>query len=66
MDRNEFELIKNEIISIVMLEPILMNQLIEKIPFKSQKSVPVIQWLLDNEVLNYNNEKKICLTGKHF
>ena len=62
LNENEFELIREEIKGTVSLEPILLNNLIEKLAFKEDKIVTVIRWLLDNKYLAYNNDKKLYWT----
>jgi ATP-dependent DNA helicase RecQ len=59
LNRSEFDLIRDEIKSIINLEPATLNELINKIPVKEDKIVRVIQWLLDNMYIAYDENKKL-------
>ncbi len=59
LNENEFELIREEIKGIVNLEPVVLNSLIDKVPFKEDKIITVIQWLLDNMYIAYNKDNKL-------
>ncbi|MFO7657511.1 MAG: RecQ family ATP-dependent DNA helicase [Bacteroidales bacterium] len=52
----EFEMMKEEIEAIVKMEPISLNNLVDKIPFNKKKLIQTIQWMLDNGNLQYNND----------
>ena len=59
LKNEEFELMQEEIKGLILLEPLTLNQLIDKIPFQKEKLIKTIQWLLDNNYLKYNNEKRL-------
>jgi ATP-dependent DNA helicase RecQ len=65
LSKNEFNLIREEIKSVVSLEPINLNDLVDKIPFKDEKIVQVIQWLLDNLYIAYNEDQKLVWKGRN-
>jgi len=65
LNKNEFNLIREEIKSIVNLEPINLHDLVDKIPFKEEKIIRVIQWLLDNLYITYNEDDKLIWKGKN-
>ncbi len=60
----EFELMKEEIEAIVKMEPIALNELVNKIPFNKDKLIQTIQWMLDNDILIYNEKNKIMWKRK--
>lgn len=64
LNQNEFDLINEEIKSIVSLEPINLNNLVDKIPFKEDKIITVIQWLLDNAYMVYNEDNMLTWKRK--
>ncbi len=59
INKNEFELIREEIKSIINLEPVSLNDLIDKIPVKEEKIIQVIQWLLDNMYIAYDENDRL-------
>ncbi len=59
INKNEFELIREEIKSIINLEPVRLNDLIDKIPVKEEKIIQVIQWLLDNIYIAYDEDDRL-------
>ena len=65
LNKNEFDLIHEEIKSIVNLEPISLHDLIDKIPFKEEKIIQVVQWLLDNNYIAYNENDKLVWKGRN-
>jgi len=52
---NILETIKNEL----LIQPCELNELIEKINIKKEKSIKVIQWLLDHGKIAYNKHNKL-------
>lgn len=65
LNKNEFDLIHEEIKSIVNLEPISLHDLIDKVPFKEEKIIQVIQWLLDNNYIAYDEKDKLVWKGRN-
>ena len=59
LNKSEFDLIREEIKSIINLEPVSLNVLIDKIPVKEEKVIQVIQWLLDNMYIAYDENDKL-------
>jgi ATP-dependent DNA helicase RecQ len=59
LNRSEFDLVRDEIKSIINLEPATLDELIDKIPVKEDKIVRVIQWLLDNMYIAYDENNRL-------
>jgi ATP-dependent DNA helicase RecQ len=59
LNRSEFDLVRDEIKSIINLEPATLDELIDKIPVKEDKIVHVIQWLLDNMYIAYDENNRL-------
>jgi ATP-dependent DNA helicase RecQ len=59
LNRSEFDLVRDEIKSIINLEPATLDELVEKIPVKEDKIVHVIQWLLDNMYIAYDENNRL-------
>ncbi|HOK38977.1 MAG TPA: ATP-dependent DNA helicase RecQ [Bacteroidales bacterium] len=55
----EFDIILEQIKKIIKIEPILLNDLVDRIDFDETKIIKVVQWLFDNKKLIYNNENKL-------
>ncbi len=56
----EFEKISNQIKKIVSANPILLKELVDSIKeAKEDRSIKVIQWLIDNEKLCYDSENRL-------
>ena len=43
------------------LEPCLLENLLEKVPVNREKVIQVLQWLLDNNVVKFNEEQLLIL-----
>jgi len=62
IDKNEFFILIDEIKNTLKLQPLTIQQLIEKVPFEKEKIITAIRWLLDNKQLYYDDEQKLnCL-----
>ncbi len=59
----EFDLIHNEVKSLLMKNSIDLNELIEQMnPSNEKKSLRVIEWLIDNEQIRYIDGNKLVWT----
>lgn len=58
----EFELIKNKLVELLTSEPNLLETLMDKIPAHRKKLIHVLQWMLDNNFIKFNEEQKLKLT----
>ena len=59
----EFDLIHNEVKSLLMKKSIDLNELIEQMnPANEKKSLRVIEWLIDNEQIRYLDGNKLVWT----
>jgi len=59
IDKNEFMLLIDEIKNTIKLQPLTIQQLIEKIPFEKEKIMKAVRWLLDNNQLFYDDDQKL-------
>ncbi len=59
LSKYEFDIILEEIKKELKNENIMLNDLIPKIKYKSNKVVMVIRWLLDNEKIKYDKDHKL-------
>ena len=59
LSKYEFDIILDEIKNVLKQENVMLNDLLPKIKYKSNKVVMVIQWLLDNEKIKYDNDHKL-------
>jgi ATP-dependent DNA helicase RecQ len=56
----EFEQVSNQIKIILKKNPLHLSELVNQLNGKSDKSLKVIQWLIDNEKIAYNDDVKLC------
>lgn len=59
LSKFEFDLILDNIKSILSVQPVSLIDLINQINKKEEKTIKVIQWLLDNKKMFYNDENKL-------
>jgi ATP-dependent DNA helicase RecQ len=57
----EFAEIKNNILQKLNEKPVSFNNLIEFLNFNSEKTIKVIRWLLDNNIVTYIDDQTIML-----
>jgi len=62
--QEEFNLIREEIQSVLSLEPLSPDQLFSRIAVHRDKAVEVVQWLLDNDQLKMNEDMRLVLVKK--
>lgn len=61
LKREEFELLRDEIQAVLALEPLQPEQLFERIPASRDKLIQVVQWMLDNDQVRYNEQRLLML-----
>jgi len=67
LTREEFERIKELILASLSAEPCLLEKLLESKAAGREKLVNVLQWLLDNNYIRFNQEQLLELTHeRHF
>lgn len=59
LSKYEFDIILEDIKELLHKDSIMLNDLVSKINFKSDKVIRVIQWLLDNDKIKYDNNHKL-------
>jgi len=59
LKNNEFEIIKNEIKNLLQKQPLSLNQLVDSLNFTEEKSIAAIRFMIDNDILSYDEEKKL-------
>lgn len=58
----EFEQIMSEIVSLLSVHPLTLKELIVDVAdHREEKTLKVVQWLLDNEEVYYDKSSKLCL-----
>jgi ATP-dependent DNA helicase RecQ len=62
--QEEFNLIRDEIMAVLSLEPLVHEQLFERVAVHRDKLIEVLQWLLDNDQLKMNDEMKLDVTRR--
>lgn len=60
--REEFEQIKKNLTDLLSNGPGVLETILEKIPATRDKLIHVLQWLLDNDVVKFDEEQKLKLT----
>jgi len=59
LKNNEFEIIQNEIKNLLQKQSLSLNQLVDSLNFEEEKSLNVIRFMIDNDILFYDDEKKL-------
>jgi ATP-dependent DNA helicase RecQ len=59
--QEEFNLIRDEILAVLSLEPLTPEQLFDRVAVHRDKTIEVLQWLLDNDELKRNVEMKLVM-----
>jgi ATP-dependent DNA helicase RecQ len=63
LKQDEFDMIRDEVLSVLAMGPLTPGLLTEKLAFNREKTLEVIQWMLDNDILHFNEEQQLFLTG---
>ncbi len=64
LKQQEFEMIKEEILAILALEPVKPDNLINRMAFEHEKVIKVIRWLMDNKIIDSMDDQKLFLVKK--
>ena len=62
--QEEFDMIRDEIKGILALEPVKPEEVLNRLAFRREKVMQVIQWMLDNDLLAYTEDQKLSLKKK--
>jgi hypothetical protein len=65
LEREEFNLMKEELTGVIALESARLEDIYKKLPFNRDKLTRVIQWLLDNGILRFTPDQRLVLSKKH-
>jgi ATP-dependent DNA helicase RecQ len=57
LSKDEFNSIRNEVMGVLVTTPLALEQLLESIQVNRDKLISVLQWLLDNDFLKFNEEQ---------
>ena len=64
ISKMEFEQITEMISKYLKKESMLLEKLVDTVDYNNEKTVRVIQWLLDNKKIYYRQDKKIAWKKK--
>jgi len=62
--QEEFNLIREEILAVLHLEPLSPDDLFERVAVQRDKVIEVLQWLLDNDELKMDGEMRLAVPKK--
>jgi ATP-dependent DNA helicase RecQ len=62
LTEEEFNRIRNELIALLTIQPCLLETLFEKIPVTRDKQIQVLQWLMDNDKVRFNEDQMLILS----
>lgn len=67
LNREEFERIKTEILNSLTAEPNQLEKILDSKTWRREKVISVLQWLLDNNYIRFNQEQLLELSNeRHF
>jgi ATP-dependent DNA helicase RecQ len=61
LEQEEFNDIRDDLLAIIALEPIAPEQLFERIPYNKDKVTRILQWLMDNNLVRFNEEQMLIV-----
>jgi ATP-dependent DNA helicase RecQ len=61
LQREEFEMIRDEVKGILTLEPVRPDDLLNRLAFSREKVLEVVQWLLDNNYVTYTGDQRLMI-----
>ncbi|HJZ40196.1 MAG TPA: ATP-dependent DNA helicase RecQ [Bacteroidales bacterium] len=64
LKQDEFDMIRDEVLSVLALGPLTAELLIERVAFDRGKILEVMQWMLDNDILHFSEEQQLYVTRK--
>ncbi|UCG29048.1 MAG: RecQ family ATP-dependent DNA helicase [Bacteroidales bacterium] len=59
LDKSEFDLVSEKIKELIIKTPLSLEMLVDQLEFNEEKSLKVIQWLLDNQKIYYRQDNTI-------
>ncbi len=62
LSQEEFDLIRDEVVTMLSAEPAGLDILLEKIRVNRDKLIHVVRWMLDNNFLRFNEDQFLVLT----
>jgi len=62
LKQDEFNLIREEVLAVISLEPITPEALFERVTIHRDKIIEVLRWMLDNDVVMMDCDKKLVVT----
>ncbi len=63
LSKKEFDLVVNDIKECLIQAPLLIDALIDRLDCQEEKALNVVQWLLDNGTIFYQQDKKLRWKG---
>jgi ATP-dependent DNA helicase RecQ len=60
--QDEFNLIREEMLAVLSLEPLAPEALFERVTVHRDKIIEVLRWMLDNDIVTMDDEKKLVVT----
>jgi ATP-dependent DNA helicase RecQ len=64
LKQEEFDMIKDEVKSILALEPVRTDDIIGRLAFSRDKVIEVVRWMLDNGLVQYTADQLLMLKKK--
>jgi ATP-dependent DNA helicase RecQ len=61
LGQEEFILIRDELLAVLSREPLSLEHLLERMTVNRDKIIQVMQWLLDNDIVKFNEEQLLIL-----
>jgi ATP-dependent DNA helicase RecQ len=61
LGQEEFNHIRDELLAVLTREPLSLEHLLERMTVNRDKIIQVMQWLLDNDIVRFNEEQLLIL-----
>jgi ATP-dependent DNA helicase RecQ len=61
LGQEEFNHIRDELLAVLTREPLSLEHLLERMTLNRDKIIQVMQWLLDNDIVRFNEEQLLIL-----
>jgi len=61
LKQEEFNLIRDDLLALIAIEPLSLESLLDKISVNREKIIQVLQWLMDNNYVRFNEEQLLIL-----
>ena len=62
LTQEDFNLIRDELLAVIAREPLSLESLFNSVPVNKDKVIQVLQWLLDNDTVKFNEEQLLILS----